>query len=136
MRRRWRLTDRARGRRELNGGATRVRVRAIPRGIGRGKIGVAGREVLDLRAERLIDVLHKEAPDRRGGATTLGSQKVDFNAGDEFQLDPSYGGIREANLNSNGSDPTYVRPPLAFDLFRAAGNPGLKQQGNPNPQMK
>lgn len=59
----------------------------------------------------------------RGGATTLGSQKFDFNAGDEFQLNESYGGIREANLNSNGSDPSFIRPPLAFETFRRAGNP-------------
>ncbi|MBL9170576.1 MAG: lamin tail domain-containing protein [Verrucomicrobiales bacterium] len=59
----------------------------------------------------------------RGGATTLGSQKFDFNRGDEFQLDESYGGIREANLNSNGSDPSFIRPLLAFETFRRVGVP-------------
>ena len=60
----------------------------------------------------------------RGGATTLGSQKIDFNDGDEFELNESYRGIREANLNSNGSDSSFVRPPLAFETYRTAGNPG------------
>ena len=59
----------------------------------------------------------------RGSGTVIGSQKVDFNKGDEFALDDGYDGIREANLNTNGSDPTYVRPALAFELFRRAGNP-------------
>ncbi|MBI1840724.1 MAG: lamin tail domain-containing protein, partial [Verrucomicrobia bacterium] len=60
---------------------------------------------------------------QRGGATTTDSQKFDFNDGDEFALNNSYTGIREANLNRHGSDSTFVRPALAFETYRRAGLP-------------
>lgn len=62
---------------------------------------------------------------RRGGATVgAASKKLVFNNGYRFRLADTAGRVKEFNLNQNGSDPTYVRPPLAFETMRQAGCPG------------
>ncbi|MBM3845959.1 MAG: hypothetical protein FJ405_06715, partial [Verrucomicrobia bacterium] len=58
----------------------------------------------------------------RGGFTTSGSQKFDFNRGFRVKMSDEVGRVDEVNLNGNGSDPSYLRPPLAFETYRRAGN--------------
>lgn len=61
---------------------------------------------------------------RRGGATVgAGSKKFVFNNGYKFRFSNDYGRIAEFNLNQNGSDPSYIRQPLAFETHRLAGCP-------------
>lgn len=62
----------------------------------------------------------------RGAGTTHGAQKFDFNRGFRCKISDEVGRVEEANLNSEGSDPTFIRPPLAFDTYRRAGNPACK----------
>ena len=59
----------------------------------------------------------------RGGYTTGDSQKFVFNKGHRFRFAPEYPRVREFNLNTNGSDSTYLRQPLAFETMREAGSP-------------
>jgi hypothetical protein len=59
----------------------------------------------------------------RGGYTVYGSQKFVFNRGHRFRFSPEHERIREFNLNSNGSDSSYLRQPLAFETMRNAGSP-------------
>jgi len=61
---------------------------------------------------------------QRGGATVgAGSKKFIFNRGQRFRFSDAHGRVREFNLNQNGSDPSYLRPPLAFETMREAGCP-------------
>ncbi|HQI26684.1 MAG TPA: lamin tail domain-containing protein [Sedimentisphaerales bacterium] len=61
---------------------------------------------------------------QRGGATVgAGSKKFVFNTGYRFRFSDEYDRVKEFNLNQNGSDPTYLRPPLAFETMRRAGCP-------------
>jgi hypothetical protein len=59
----------------------------------------------------------------RGGYTAGGSQKFVFNRGHRFRFSPDHERVREFNLNSNGSDSSYLRQPLAFETMRNAGSP-------------
>ncbi|MCU0915114.1 MAG: lamin tail domain-containing protein [Planctomycetes bacterium] len=61
---------------------------------------------------------------QRGGATVgAGSKKFEFNNGYPFRFAGADSRVQEFNLNQNGSDPTYLRPPLAFETMRRAGCP-------------
>ncbi|NLH43507.1 MAG: hypothetical protein GX448_16825 [Planctomycetes bacterium] len=61
---------------------------------------------------------------QRGGATVgAGSKKFVFNTGYRFRLSDDCDGVKEFNLNQNGSDPSYLRPPLAFETMQRAGCP-------------
>lgn len=60
---------------------------------------------------------------RRGGYTSTGSKKFDFNPGEDCYIDDVVGSVKEANLNLSDSDSTLIRPPLAFEVFRNAGLP-------------
>lgn len=60
----------------------------------------------------------------RGGATTRYAQKFVFNRGFRFRFSPEHEPVREFNLNTNGSDPTHLRQPLAFETIRNTGSPG------------
>ncbi len=61
---------------------------------------------------------------QRGGATVgRGSKKFVFNKGYRFRFSNGYDRVKEFNLNQNGSDPSYLRQPLAFETHRAAGCP-------------
>ncbi len=61
---------------------------------------------------------------RRGGATVgAASKKFVFNNGQKFRFSDACGRVKEFNLNQNGSDPTYLRPPLAFETIGKAGCP-------------
>ena len=59
----------------------------------------------------------------RGGYTVYGSQKFDFNTGYHLNVNDEIGRVQEANLNSNGADPSYTRPLICFEVYRAAGAP-------------
>lgn len=59
----------------------------------------------------------------RGGFTTGGSQKFDFNTGDHVKINDEVGRVEEANLNANGSDSSFIRQPMAFEAFRLGENP-------------
>jgi Concanavalin A-like lectin/glucanases superfamily/CotH kinase protein/Lamin Tail Domain/Immunoglobulin domain len=59
----------------------------------------------------------------RGGATSIPSQKFDFNTGYHCKVNAEVGRVEEANLNGSQSDPTLIRPPMAFETFLLAGIP-------------
>lgn len=60
---------------------------------------------------------------QRGGFTNNGSQKFDFNQNESFEYDPAVPRVGEINLNAQGSDPSYMRQPVSFDLLRLSGSP-------------
>lgn len=60
----------------------------------------------------------------RGSATTSG-QKFDFNRGQHPKVSDLVGRVEEINLNGGGSDPTLLRPPIAFETFHIAGSLSL-----------
>lgn len=61
---------------------------------------------------------------QRGGATVgAGSKKFVFNNGYKFRFSDADGRVKEFNFNQNGSDSSYLRPPLAFETIRRAGCP-------------
>jgi hypothetical protein len=61
---------------------------------------------------------------QRGGYTLGGgSKKFVFNRGYRFRYSDEHDRVKEFNLNQNGSDPSYLRPPLAFETMRNAGCP-------------
>lgn len=59
----------------------------------------------------------------RGGFTSTGSKKFDFNTGDHCFINPGIGSVEEANLNGTGSAESIIRPPMSFDFFKRAGHP-------------
>ncbi|MEM7387081.1 MAG: CotH kinase family protein, partial [Verrucomicrobiota bacterium] len=59
---------------------------------------------------------------QRGGATNGSSQKFNFNNNDPVAINEAMPAVKELNLNAQGSDPTYLRQPLAFESYRWAGN--------------
>lgn len=63
---------------------------------------------------------------QRGGFTNTSSQKFDFNQNEAFEYDPAVPKVGEVNLNAQGSDPSYLRQPIAFDLLRLSGSPGCQ----------
>ena len=58
----------------------------------------------------------------RGGFTLAGAQKFNFNSGYHAKISDAIGRVNQVNLNTIGSDPTYTRPPLAFETIRNGGN--------------
>ncbi|MCP5527325.1 MAG: lamin tail domain-containing protein [Verrucomicrobiales bacterium] len=84
--------------------------------LGRTRSGTRGAVFFN---DRLYDNVFIRA---RGGATSGGSQKFDFNTGDHLFVNEAVGAVEEANLNTPGSDPSWLRAPLAFESFRLAGN--------------
>ena len=60
----------------------------------------------------------------RGGYTAGDSQKFVFNTGHRFRFSDEHERVREFNLNTNGSDSSYLRQPLAFETMRNAACPG------------
>jgi hypothetical protein len=65
---------------------------------------------------------------KRGGATNGSSQKFDFNKGDSLYINEEMPSVGEINMNAQGSDSTYLRQPLAFDAYQAAGNAGCNSE--------
>ncbi len=59
----------------------------------------------------------------RGGFTSTGSQKFDFNSGHHVKMNDAIGRVEEANLNSNGGDPSFMRVPLCYEIHRRADHP-------------
>ena len=64
---------------------------------------------------------------QRGGATSSGSKKFDFNTGRHCLINDTVGRVEEANLNGSGLGgvDTITRPPISFEIFRRAGHPSL-----------
>ncbi|HEX2748793.1 MAG TPA: LamG domain-containing protein, partial [Verrucomicrobiales bacterium] len=69
----------------------------------------------------------------RGGATSTGSKKFDFNSGHHCRIDDTVGRVEEANLNGtslasgiggDSADATLIRPALAYEIYRTSGHPG------------
>lgn len=60
---------------------------------------------------------------QRGGATSSGSRKFDFNTGYHAFINDEVGHVEEANINGTSSDPTLVRPSMAFETYRRTGHP-------------
>ena len=59
----------------------------------------------------------------RGGFTNNGSQKFNFNdTVHPFFANEKLGRMAQINLNAQGSDPSFIRQPLAFQSYEAAGN--------------
>ncbi len=63
---------------------------------------------------------------QRGGYTSAGSQKFNFNAKEGIYVNPTLGTVGELNMNSNGLDPNHFRVSLAYSMYRAAGHPALE----------
>ncbi len=59
---------------------------------------------------------------QRGGATNGSSQKFNFDDDHPFFVNDEVGRVAEFNMNANGSDPSFLRQPLAFDTYRYAGH--------------
>lgn len=61
----------------------------------------------------------------RGGfyAASTGSRKIDFNDGEKFLFHPRFDRVDEINLNGQGADITFIRPPLSFETYTEAGVP-------------
>jgi hypothetical protein len=60
---------------------------------------------------------------RRRGAATTNGQKFDFNRGFRLFISDELDDLDEVNLNNEASDPSFIRPPMAYESFRVAGNP-------------
>ncbi len=63
---------------------------------------------------------------QRGGYTSAGSQKFNFNAKEGIYVNPTLGTVGELNMNSNGVDPNHFRVSLAYSMYRAAGHTALE----------
>ena len=63
---------------------------------------------------------------QRGGYTSSGSQKFNFNAKEGIYVNPTLGTVGELNMNSNGVDPNHFRVSTAYAMYRAAGHPALE----------
>jgi hypothetical protein len=59
---------------------------------------------------------------RRRGAATSNGQKFDFNRGFRCFITNELSDLDEVNLNNEASDPSFIRPPMAWESFRVAGN--------------
>lgn len=59
----------------------------------------------------------------RGGFTSTGSKKFDFNTGNHCRINDNIGRVEEANINGTGSAESILRPPVSFEMFRRAGHP-------------
>ncbi len=63
---------------------------------------------------------------QRGGYTSYGSQKFNFNRNDGLQVNSTLGTVGEVNLNSSGADPNTFRVSAAYAAYRAAGHPACE----------
>lgn len=63
---------------------------------------------------------------QRGGYTNNGSQKFVFDRSHRLFVNEKLGRVREINMNGNGADGSYIRQPLAFQLFEESGAPACE----------
>ncbi len=63
---------------------------------------------------------------QRGGYTSTGSQKFNFNRGDNLWVNEVLGKVGEVNLNSSGSDANAFRVSAAYAVYRTAGHPACE----------
>ncbi len=59
----------------------------------------------------------------RGGFTSTGSKKFDFNTGAHCFINNTIGSIEEANINGTGSAESIIRPAISFEMYRRSGHP-------------
>ncbi len=59
---------------------------------------------------------------RRRGAATTNGQKFDFLRGYRLHIDNELTDLDEVNFNNEAQDPSFIRPPMAWETFRVAGN--------------
>lgn len=57
---------------------------------------------------------------QRGGYTSSGSQKFNFNAKEGIYVNPTLGTVGELNMNSSGVDPNLFRVSTAYAMYRTA----------------
>jgi hypothetical protein len=63
---------------------------------------------------------------QRGGYTSAGSQKFNFNAGDGLYVNDTLGRVGEVNMNGTGADPNYYRVAGSYEMLRTSGHPGCE----------
>jgi len=63
---------------------------------------------------------------QRGGYTSYGSQKFNFNRGYNLWVNETLGRVGEVNLNSSGADGNAFRVSAAYAVYRAAGHPACE----------
>ncbi len=63
---------------------------------------------------------------QRGGYTSSGSQKFNFNAKEGIYVNATLGTVGELNMNSSGLDANHFRVSTAYSIYRAAGHPALE----------
>ena len=63
---------------------------------------------------------------QRGGYTSSGSQKFNFNAGDGLHVNETLGVVGEVNMNSPGADANYYRVPGSYEMLRTSGHAGCE----------
>ena len=63
---------------------------------------------------------------QRGGYTSAGSQKFNFNAGEGVYVNEKLGRVGEVNLNGSGVDPNYYRVAGSYEMLRTSGHPGCE----------
>ncbi|MDD2597860.1 MAG: lamin tail domain-containing protein [Kiritimatiellae bacterium] len=63
---------------------------------------------------------------QRGGYTNNGSQKFVFDKSHRLYVNEKLGRVREINMNAQGVDASYIRQPLAFQLFAESGTPACE----------
>ena len=63
---------------------------------------------------------------QRGGYTSAGSQKFNFNAGDGIVVNETLGRVGEVNMNGSGADPNYYRVAGSYEMLRTSGHPACE----------
>ena len=63
---------------------------------------------------------------QRGGYTSAGSQKFNFNADHGLFVNQALGTVGEVNLNSSGVDPNGYRVAGSYDILRTSGQPACE----------
>jgi hypothetical protein len=59
---------------------------------------------------------------RRRGAATTNGQKFDFLRGFRCEMSDELTDLDEVNINNEASDASFIRPSMAYETFRGAGN--------------
>lgn len=63
---------------------------------------------------------------QRGGYTSAGSQKFNFNRGDGLYVNETLGRVGEVNMNGTGADPNYYRVAGSYEMLRTSGHPACE----------
>lgn len=63
---------------------------------------------------------------QRGGYTSAGSQKFNFNRGEGLYVNETLGEVGEVNMNSSGADSNHYRIAASYDMLRTSGHPACE----------